>query len=83
MALDVFGWLVVGVIGFITIRIIYEAFVQTMKGHTEPPETCKRCRQIEEQGEFPNRDWCDCPRRESFDHHCDEPSCEKCDGEQK
>ena len=83
MALDVFGYLAIGVIGFIAIRIIFEAFARTMKGHTEPAETCKRCQREaevecqscggkqESQDTSEQAEWCDCPNHPTSDKHGD------------
>lgn len=79
--MDVFGWLAIGVIIFLAVRIIYEAFVKTMKGHTEPPDTCPRCQELycedckkkqESSDTSEQAEWCDCPQRPTSDKHSDE-----------
>jgi hypothetical protein len=68
-----FDWLVLGVVGFLIVRILWWVLVQIPRGHAKDEAICEIClkKTIEDKVTKP-LEWCDCPQRETFDKHNEE-----------
>ncbi len=68
--LNPFEWLILGVTGFIVLRVLWWILVQIPQGHAKDEAICEKCLGKKmEDNVTEELEWCDCPLRETSDRH--------------